>query len=148
VIRGDASSGLATFAEELRIPVALTLMCKGGIPWVSPMNLFALARPELEYRTLRFDQSDLVICVGYDLVEYDPEHWNPRADQQIVHIDFTPAEVSSHHAPSVEIVADIRESLKLLQERVPKPKDDGRVSALREPILQALEEVRDLPVGR
>ena len=148
VIRGDASTELTRFAEELRIPVALTLMCKGGIPWDSPMNLFALARPGLDYQALGFDQADVVVCVGYDLVEYDPEQWNPRGTQQIVHVDFTPAEVSSHYVPSVEIVADIRESLQLLRERIPTPKEDHRVSALREPIIRELEGGRDLPEGR
>ncbi len=148
VIRGVAATELTRFAEKLRIPVALTLMCKGGIPWDSPMNLFAIARPELDYRALGFDQADLVVCVGYDLVEYDPKHWNPRADQRIIHVDFTPAEVSSHYVPSVEIVADIRESLQLLRERIPVPKDDRRVSTLRQPILRALEEGRDLLAGR
>jgi acetolactate synthase I/II/III large subunit len=148
VIRGDASGELARFADELRIPVVHTLMCKGAIPWDSPMNLFALARPRLDYRTLGLDQADLVVCVGYDLVEYDPEDWNPRADQRIVHIDFTPAEVSSHYVPSVEIVADIRESLQLLRERIPTPKDDRRVSTLREAILHGLDGSHDVPDGR
>jgi acetolactate synthase-1/2/3 large subunit len=148
VIRGDASAVLTRFAEELCIPVALTLMCKGGIPWISPMNLFALARPALDYRGLGLDQADLVICVGYDLVEYDPSHWNPRSDQRIVHIDFTPAEVSSHYVPSVEIVADIRESLLLLRDRISTPKDGRRVSALRESILRELEGGSAFTEGR
>ncbi len=148
VIRGGAAAELARFAAELRIPVAHTMMCKGAIPWDSPMNLFAIARPELDYRALGFDTADLVVCVGYDLVEYDPKHWNPGGKQQIIHVDFTPAEVSSNYVPAVEIVADIRETIQQLRERIGTPKDDARPRALRESLVRDLHPGRDLGGGR
>ena len=31
-----------------------------------------------------FDEADVVIAIGYDLVEHAPKHWNPRRDKKIV----------------------------------------------------------------
>ncbi|MGI0054409.1 MAG: acetolactate synthase large subunit [Thermoplasmata archaeon] len=138
VIRGGASDELTRFAEGLQIPVVHTLMCKGAISWDSPMSLFVLAHSSTDYHAAGFVDADLVICCGYDLVEYDPKDWNPSGRQRIVHIDFTSAEVSAEYVPEVEIVADIRETIQLLRERVQSPKDPGAVRARRTSLLAGL----------
>ncbi len=122
-IRGRASEEVTRFAETLRIPVVETLMAKGAVSWESPMSRFALAHPSTDYEALGFAEADLVICLGYDLVEYDPEGWNPHRDRRIVHVDFTPAEVCEEYVPEVEIVADIRETVELLRGKSGPPKD-------------------------
>jgi acetolactate synthase I/II/III large subunit len=143
VIRGRASEELTLFAEQLRIPVVHTLMCRGGISWDSPMSLFVMARPSSDYRALGFADTDLVICCGYDLVEYDPGDWNPTGRQRIVHLDFTPAEVSAEYVPEVEVVADIRETIRLLRERVHAPKNAEWVRDRRASLLGELDRVGD-----
>ena len=35
----------------------------------------------------RAGDADVVIAIGYDLVEHAPEHWNPNADKRIVMVD-------------------------------------------------------------
>ena len=143
VIRGKASEALTQFAEKLGIPVAHTLMGKGSIPWTSPMSLLTVGLQLFDYRQKGFDVADLVICVGYDMVEYDPKHWNPSKDKKIIHIDFTPAEISANYVTDVEIVADIRETLQLLAERFQTPKDAVRVKTLRDDVLNHLESWRE-----
>ena len=54
-----------------------------------------------------FDRADVIICVGYDMVEYHANRWHPGKDRQIIHIDSVPAEVDEHYMPSVEVVGDI-----------------------------------------
>jgi acetolactate synthase-1/2/3 large subunit len=61
-----------------------------------------------------FDRADLIISVGYDLVEYAPARWNPDESKRIVHIDTTPAEVDAAYRPEVELVGDIDGSLRRL----------------------------------
>lgn len=145
VIRGGAAGELTRFAEELGIPVAHTFMGKGAIPWTSPLSLLTIGLQAYDYEMVGFNTADLVICVGYDFVEYDPRFWNPRGDQRIVHIDVLPAEVSAHYIPEVEIVADIAEALRLLRERVSKPKDRARAEELRRAILRRLEAWQEAP---
>ena len=52
-------------------------------------------------------EADLVIAIGYDLVEYSPKNWNGNLEKKIIHIDFTPAEVETYYPPDIEIAADI-----------------------------------------
>ncbi len=143
VIRGAAAEVLTRFSEELSIPVASTPMGKGAVPGSSPMSLLTIGLQAYDYENLGFDQADLVVCVGYDLVEYDPVHWNPRGDQTIVHIDFTPAEVSTYYVPEVEIVADIRESVDLLRQRCSPRKEGAWTQELRASVLKRLETWRE-----
>ena len=143
VIRGGASEELTSFAEDQCIPVAHTLMGKGAIPWTSSMSLPTMGFQTYDYELLGFNTADLVICIGYDLVEYDPKFWNPHGDKKIIHIDFTPAEVSASYVPEVEIVADIRESIQLLRGHCQIPKDSTRVKILRDSILSHLQSWRD-----
>ena len=65
-----------------------------------------------------FDRADLVICVGYDLVEYGPSRWNPDGTKRIVHIDTQPAEVDAAYRPEVELIGDIDGTLRRLLEVV------------------------------
>ena len=64
------------------------------------------------------DQSDLVITLGYDMVEYHPRLWNPKAQHQVVHIDFLPAEIDEHYPVAVDVVGDLAHTLWMLNERI------------------------------
>ena len=118
VIRNGSSAELTQFAERLQIPVVTTVMGKGAIPWTSPMSLLTIGILPRDHEIAGFEDSDLVVCIGYDFVEYDPRSWNPRGDRRIVHVDGLPAEISAHYLPEVEVIGDIRESLQALGQRV------------------------------
>jgi len=118
VIRNGSSAELTQFAERLQIPVVTTVMGKGAIPWTSPMSLLTIGILPRDHEIAGFEDSDLVVCIGYDFVEYDPRSWNPRGDRRIVHVDALPAEISAHYLPEVEVIGEIRESLQALGQRV------------------------------
>ena len=59
----------------------------------------------------------MIICVGYDLVEYAPARWNPRRDKRIVHIDLSPAEVDAAYQVAVGVQGGIAASLMRIAER-------------------------------
>ncbi|MGA3405077.1 MAG: thiamine pyrophosphate-dependent enzyme [Candidatus Bathyarchaeia archaeon] len=94
-----------------------------------------------------FNNSDLIICVGYDHVEYDPKIWNPKGAKKIIHLDFTPAEISTNYVTDVEIVADIRESIQLLLEMCRKSRSPTRVSELRASVMTRLNSWRKQSEG-
>jgi acetolactate synthase-1/2/3 large subunit len=114
VIRGGASKELTQLAERAQIPGVTTFMAKGAIPADHPLFRTTVGLASDEPVRCGFSNADLVIAVGYDPVEYGPAAWNPSGRLEIVHIDFTPAEVDSHYQPAVEVVADVREALELL----------------------------------
>src|SRR5213593_4027562 len=139
VIRNGSSAELTQFAERLQIPVVTTVMGKGAIPWTSPMSLVTIGTLPRDHELAGFDDSDLVICLGYDFVEYDPRSWNPRGDRRIVHVDALPAEISAHYLPEVEVIGEIRESLQALGQRVRRPRTTGRLAPSPAAIKKRLE---------
>src|SRR5205085_3847155 len=98
-IRANASRALRAFAQTAGIPVAETFMAKGLIDSEDPHSLGTVGLQSRDYEMAGFDDADLVVTVGYDLVEHSPEHWNPRGDKQIVVIDSVAAEIDEYYMP-------------------------------------------------
>jgi acetolactate synthase I/II/III large subunit len=140
VIRGRASKELRELARGHGIPVVHTFMAKGSMPYDDELCLLSAGLQARDYISCGFDKADLIIAVGYDPVEYAPKFWNPERKKHIVHIDFTPAEVDSFYQPAVEVVADVRESLDLLNGLVKGEKDPAPYRTLRRFILDQLED--------
>ena len=71
-----------------------------------------------DYVACGFDRADVVICIGYDMIEWPPDRWNIGRQKRIVHIDFLPAEVDENYRVEVEIVGDLAHTLWMLNERM------------------------------
>ena len=119
-IRKPASDQLRELVSHCHMPIAHTFMGQGAVSDDSPESLHTIGLGFRDYVMDAVDQADLVITVGYDLAEYAPDAWNPKADKTIIHIDFTPAEVYTHYQPAVEIVADIPATLRELNQLLAK----------------------------
>jgi acetolactate synthase-1/2/3 large subunit len=107
VLRRGASDALRAFAKGLHVPVAVTFMGKGAVDDLSHLSLMAVGLQARDHVLTGFDRADLVVSVGYDLVEYAPSRWNPDGAKRIVHIDTQPAEVDANYRPEVELIGDI-----------------------------------------
>lgn len=125
VIRGHGCEALVRFAESTNIPVATTFMAKGAIPQSHPLSLGTVGLQAHDYVSCGFDRADVIICVGYDIVEYHPHLWHPTRDRKIVHIDARPAEVDAHYIVTAGVMGDYRTSLEALAQRVPRKQDHG-----------------------
>lgn len=139
VIRAGAADALVRFAETLNLPVATTFMAKGAIPWSHPNALGAVGLQAHDYVGCGFDRADVVVCVGYDMVEYHPYLWNPDRDHQIVHIDSTPAEVDEHYIVAAGLIGDIGQALDAVA-AASQPQDSLPASGLRRAIGDELSE--------
>jgi acetolactate synthase-1/2/3 large subunit len=144
VIRGRAAAALVRFAERLNIPVAHTFMAKGAIPYTSPLSLGSVGLQAHDYIARGFDRADCVIAVGYDLVEYAPDQWNPNRDKRILHVDASPAEVDAHYIVEVGVVGEIATALDRLAERAPASQETGYAN-LRNVIREQLAAHADDP---
>ncbi len=113
-IRTHASRALRAFVHTTGIPVAETFMAKGLLDYEDPHALGTVGLQARDYELAGFDDADVVISVGYDLVEHKPEHWNPRADKKIVVIDTVAAEIDEFFLPEVELIGDIAHVLARL----------------------------------
>ena len=57
------------------------------------------------------DQSDLVIAIGYDPIEYDPVVWNHDKKSKIIHIDEVIADIDNYYQPELELIGDLPATL-------------------------------------
>ena len=114
VIRQGAADALVTFSEMLRIPVANTFMAKGVVPFTNELSLGTIGMKARDLQWFAFEKADVVICVGYDMVEYHPDMWNPDGNKIIIHIDALPAEVDERYIVSVGVLGDLTNSLRAI----------------------------------
>ncbi|MEH2290753.1 acetolactate synthase large subunit [Nostoc sp.] len=110
-IRAHASDAVTQFATLLNIPVANTFMGKGVIPYTHQLALWSVGLQQRDFITCAFDNTDLVIAIGYDLIEFSPKKWNRNGEIPIVHIGVSSAEIDSSYIPNAEVVGDISDSL-------------------------------------
>jgi len=113
-IRTHASRALRAFVHTTGIPVAETFMAKGLLDYEDPHALGTVGLQARDYELAGFEDADVVIAVGYDLVEHKPEHWNPHANKKIVVIDTVAAEIDEFFIPEVELIGDIASVLARL----------------------------------
>ena len=81
VARDHAVDALRRFSERLNIPVATTFQGKGAIPDDHPNALGTIGFMVKDYANFGFDRADLVVAVGYDIVEYSPVALEPGGGQ-------------------------------------------------------------------
>ena len=139
VVRKAANVRLQKFAELFSIPVVTTFMGKGGITAESPCAIGTLGLNRDRQVTDVFSKADLIIALGYGLVEYAPTNWNPNLDKKIIHIDFTTSEVDLHYVPEIEIISDIRETLELLEGMLSTNKKSDYAIAIRKDFTESFE---------
>ncbi len=115
-----------TVAVAVRKLIAVT-----GAPVVSTYQAAGAVSQELEERfggriglfrnqpgDRLLHEADLVIAVGYNPVEYDPNLWNVDNHRAIVHIDVVPADLDNHYAPAVELIGEVGSTVETLAETI------------------------------
>ena len=142
-VRGHAGRALRAFVHNTGIPVAETFMAKGLVDYEDPKALGTVGLQTRDYEMAGFEDADLVIAIGYDLVEHSPKHWNPGRDKQIIVIDSVAAEVDQNFVPDVELIGDIAHVLARLAAGCSRNQTTAGTSRLHEVVMGALNDARD-----
>jgi acetolactate synthase-1/2/3 large subunit len=143
VLRANASRALRAWVHTTGIPVAETFMAKGAIDYQDAHALGTVGLQARDYEMAGFDDADLVITVGYDLVEHSPKYWNPRRDKEIIVIDSVAAEIDGFYIPEVELIGDIAHVLARLAGSSHRPSGETLLDRdLHRLVTQAFEEGR------
>ena len=117
-IRKRASTQLRRFCELTGIGVISTFMAKGCVDMDADYCMYTIGLQAKDLVSCAIDAADLVITIGYDMVEYHPHLWNKQCDKDIIHIDFLPTEIDAHYHPDLEVVGDLAHTLWMLNNRV------------------------------
>ncbi|MDO9395555.1 MAG: acetolactate synthase AlsS [Herbiconiux sp.] len=112
----ESTRSLRALIAETELPVIETFQAAGLISrdlenhYLGRVGLF-----KNQPADLALNESDLVIAVGYDAVEYDPVIWNSEPGRRIIHVDALPAQYDNHYRPSLELRGDIASTLDALR---------------------------------
>ncbi len=142
VARVGAAPALREFARATGIGVTETFMGKGLLDYQDPHALGTVGLQSRDYALAGFEDADVVITVGYDLVEHSPENWNPKKDKKIVCIDTTAAEVDEHFQTEVDLVGDLYHILTRLGEELRDAPHEAGTSRLNDIILGRFESAK------
>lgn len=135
-VRAHVAEALTKFAEQLKIPVINTMMAKGIIPMDNRYSMGTMGIPQRDFQNVMLDNSDLVIAVGYDIVEFSPSKWNRTQNHKIIHLDVRPAHIHSLYQPQVQVVGDISDSLEKIAVRCHRENEPELFFRLKELMLE------------
>lgn len=114
MMRRRATPQLQRLVEATGIGVISTFMGKGAVERHSPYCLYTIGLQQKDFPAFAVEEADLVITIGYDLVEYPPRLWNPKGDKKIIDIDTLPAEIDGQYQAHIELTGEIATNLSLL----------------------------------
>ncbi len=117
-IRRRASKQLRKLCEKTGIGVVSTFMAKGSVDMDADYCLYTVGLGSKDRMSRAIDDADLVITLGFDMVEYHPMLWNDKKDKTILHADFLPAEIDEHYHPETELIGDLAHALWMINERI------------------------------
>ncbi len=137
---------LEAFVEKTGIPYFNTQMGKGVIGRFHELYIGTAALSDGDYLHCAIDRADLVINAGHDVVEKPPflmEH----GGKQVVHVNFSPAEVDEVYFPQLELVGDVASSFRRLAASLePTPGHDfAYFMRVREKVMAHIKEGADSP---
>ncbi|MCH7901313.1 MAG: acetolactate synthase large subunit [Acidobacteria bacterium] len=143
VVRNRAVAALRSFVDTVGLRTAVTFMGKGLLDPSTPQWLGAVGLQAGDYEMAGFGGADLVVAIGFDLVEHSPRLWNPRRDKTIVCLDTLPAEIDAYYLPEVEVVGDLNAVLDQLRRECRPIAQPGGSTRLRDVVLRRFEEAKD-----
>ncbi len=115
VLKSAAVHALKTFAERADIPIALTLLGKGGFAENHPLCLGMMGMHGSGVANRAIQQADLLLAFGMrfdDRVTGDLTTY--ARDARKIHLDIDPAEIGKNVKVDVGIVGDLRATLEAM----------------------------------
>ncbi len=119
VLLSDAREELRRFVERAGLPFASTLLGLGAMPTRHPLYVGLLGMHGNYGPNVKTDEADLLVALGMrfdDRVTGNLAKYAPRA--RVVHVDIDASEIGKNVPTDVGIVADAKEALAAMAERV------------------------------
>jgi acetolactate synthase-1/2/3 large subunit len=148
--RENESPQIRKFVDKTKIFSINTFMGKGVISDNCETHLQTIGIKSADHALQAVLEADVIISVGYDLVEYTPKMWNSNLDKKIIHVDFTPSEVYTFYRPDVEIASDIGDAMDAILDEIEtlQTKDPSLDSFPRKTAPEVFQKVRSEVMDR
>ncbi len=119
VILGQAEAVFKAFLEKSGIPAAWTILGLSALPTSHPSNRGMVGMHGNYAPNLLTNQCDLLIAVGMRFDDRVTGDLNTYAKQaKIIHLELDPAEVNKNVHADVAVLADCKESLQAITEKI------------------------------
>lgn len=145
VIRAEASKELKSFARSWNIPVAHTWMGSGIMSSEDPLSLNTVGMRNLDTVLPAFEQADVVMLVGYDPPEFQPQFWNLGKPKTIVYVGEAPVGYAHNLYVNIQVLGGLKYMLKSLF-RIGVPKNNW-VSDIRDRLWEEVNSIHPDGVG-
>ncbi|AKP67194.1 acetolactate synthase AlsS [Companilactobacillus ginsenosidimutans] len=116
----EVTNSIQNLLKKFSIPVVETFQGAGVINRDLEKNYFGrvgLFRNQIGDAILK--DSDLVIAIGYDPVEYEARLWNVDRTGEIINLDSIAPEISNEYQPELIVHADIAKTLDDIANNLP-----------------------------
>lgn len=144
VFREDAAGELRKLVNLTGLPVVTTFMGKGAVAADDPHYLGSMGIKDYDHIMCGFEMADLIICVGYDYVEYSPRFWNPDKSKRIIHIHTDHPEIDESYIPDVLLIGSIKHALlSLVQQCDFSMEIPERFTKVRSRMMAEIEDYAD-----
>ena len=134
--RADITAEITELAHSAHLPVINTMMAKGIIRSDDPYAMGTIGIPQKDYQDLLLARADLLLCVGYDIVELAPSRLDPELTKKIIHVSTAAAHVNRCYPPTIEVVGDMAETLCHLAQLTVRIQEPDYAFSLREEMLK------------
>lgn len=114
----DCDAEVTTFIKKTHVYGVTTFMAKGVISDDNPHSLFTVGFNMKDIAIEAFYHADLVICIGYRMIEWSPYQWNIGIKKKIIHIDAARAEVDEKYLPDLQLIGDVKGILNEVNQRL------------------------------
>jgi acetolactate synthase-1/2/3 large subunit len=118
--RHRVKASLEKLCDTTNLYVITTQLGKGAFDPDHKNSMHAFGIHKHDYVNCIMECSDLIITVGYSIIEHPPSLWNSKLDKKIIHIDFTPAKPDIYYNPICEPIGDIATTLDKLRDELQK----------------------------
>ncbi len=119
--RKRSSKALLAFIEKTSIPFFNTQMGKGVIDERHDAYLGTAALSDNDFLHCAIERADLIINVGHDVIE-KPPFFMKESGQDVIHVNFSPAQIDAVYFPQLDVVGDIATSVNRLSDAL-SPQD-------------------------
>ncbi|MGZ0709109.1 acetolactate synthase large subunit [Coraliomargarita sp. W4R53] len=144
--RKHVRGAIREFLERTGLYSFSTQMGAGVVDGRSDRFLGVAALSDHDYVHCAIDRSDLIINIGHDVIE-KPPFFMEHGGKEVIHLNYSPAEVDPVYFPQLEVVGAIAESVRRIADRIDNP--DGKTceffQRVRDDVWAHIHEKDDRP---
>lgn len=147
--RPDVTEALRDLLRRYPLPVVNTYQAAGVLSrdlfhcYAGSLGIF---RNQPGDRLLQ--QADVVLAVGFDPAEYDPEVWNKGRSGTLIDLADHRSAIDRHFQPSLELIGDMAASLRALSDQLAPRRDDPTATPLVLEVQDALLDAKVKGAGQ